>query len=61
MVSEAAVDFERIPEEYLINPEYDDALKEIEGKKKGVEREIEAIAEAAAAELGLELGKTVGV
>ena len=58
---EAAVDFERIPEEYLINPEYDDALKEIEGKKKGVEREIEAIAEAAAAELGLELGKTVGV
>ena len=56
---EAAVDFERIPEEYLINPQYDAELGEIQGKRERVEREIERHAEQAASDLGLELGKTI--
>jgi len=56
---EAAVDFERIPEEYLINSQYDAELGEIQGKREAVEREIEGHAVQAASDLGLELGKTI--
>ena len=56
---EAAVDLDRIPDEYLIASTYDEGLAEIEEEKRGVEEEIQTLAEAAAEDLGLVLDKTV--
>lgn len=56
---EAAVDLDRIPDEYLISASYDDDLKDIQGQKMAVEQEIEQAAEAAAEDLGLILDKSV--
>jgi DNA mismatch repair protein MSH2 len=56
---EAAIDFERIPEEYLISYRYDAELGEIERNKVAIEEEIAEAAAAAANDLGLELGKTI--
>ena len=56
---EAAIDLDRIPDEYLISPSYDDHLKEIQDKKDAVEKDIAEAAKAAADDLGLVLDKTV--
>ena len=56
---EAAIDLDRIPEEYLIAPTYDAGLEEIQVEKEEVEREILQLANAAADDLGLVLEKTV--
>jgi DNA mismatch repair protein MSH2 len=56
---EAAVDLDRIPDEYLISASYDNDLKDIQGQKMAVEQEIQQAAEAAAEDLGLILDKSV--
>ncbi|KAI8110889.1 hypothetical protein M9434_004463 [Picochlorum sp. BPE23] len=56
---EAAIDLDRIPDEYLISPTYDEELGEIQKKKVDVEQEIQEAADAAAQDLGLVLDKTI--
>lgn len=56
---EAAVDLDRIPDEYLIAATYDEGLAELEGQKTEIESEIQRLAEEAASDLGLVLDKTI--
>ena len=56
---EAALDLDKVPDEYLISSTYDEQLEEIEGEKRTTEEEIERLAENAAQDLGLVLGKSV--
>ncbi|KAG1666042.1 hypothetical protein FOA52_006916 [Chlamydomonas sp. UWO 241] len=56
---EAAIDLERIPEEYLICASYDPRLDDLKASKEGIESEVDSIAHTAARDLGLELGKTI--
>lgn len=56
---EAAIDLDRIPDEYLIASTYDEGLAEIENEKLAVENEIQKLANEAADDLGLVLDKTV--
>lgn len=56
---EAAVDLDRIPDEYLIAATYDEGLEEIKEEKAAVEDDIQKLAAAAADDLGLVLDKTV--
>lgn len=56
---EAAVDLDRIPEEYLIVASYSPELEQAAGDKATVEKRIERLARAAAQDLDLELDKTL--
>ncbi|KAH7624522.1 hypothetical protein Ndes2526B_g00726 [Nannochloris sp. 'desiccata'] len=56
---EAAVDLDRIPDEYLIAASYDEGLEELQTRKIEVESEIQQLAEEAASDLGLVLDKTI--
>ena len=56
---EAAVDLERVPDEYLIAATYDDGLAELQTAKIEVENDIQRLAEEASADLGLVLDKTL--
>jgi DNA mismatch repair protein MSH2 len=56
---EAAIDLDRIPDEYLISPAYDAELGDIQVQKENVEKNITEAAEAAANDLGLILDKTI--
>lgn len=52
---EAAMDLDKIPDEYLICPSYSDDLRELTEQKDKAEAEVEAIAAQIAADLGLVL------
>ncbi|KAG2428869.1 hypothetical protein HYH02_014280 [Chlamydomonas schloesseri] len=56
---EAALDADRLPDEYCIAPGYDARLGALAERRQEVTDEIEELAEAAARDLGLELGKSV--
>ncbi|KAL0034692.1 hypothetical protein WJX77_003027 [Trebouxia sp. C0004] len=56
---EAAVDLDKIPDEYLICASYDSGLQEVRVEKEGIERRIDDLAQDAAGDLGLILDKTV--
>lgn len=56
---EAAIDLDKIPDEYLISSSYDEHLQEIESEKNEAEYEVQQAAERAAEDLGLVLGKTI--
>ncbi|KAK9842053.1 hypothetical protein WJX81_006373 [Elliptochloris bilobata] len=56
---EAAIDLDRIPDEYLIAASYDPQLEELRGTKDEVEERIDTIAKQIAGDLGLQLDKQV--
>ncbi|CAG9461697.1 unnamed protein product [Pedinophyceae sp. YPF-701] len=56
---EAAVDLDKIPEEYVICPKYNRALQEIADEKEQVEAEIQRLLEAAAGDLSLVVDKGI--
>jgi len=56
---EAALDLDRVPDEYLVAAAYDAGLQSLRADKEAAEAGVVAAAEAAAAELGLALDKTV--
>ncbi|KAG2424130.1 hypothetical protein HXX76_014804 [Chlamydomonas incerta] len=56
---EAALDSDRLPDEYCIAPGYDPRLGALAERRQEVAEEIEDLAAAAARDLGLELGKTI--
>lgn len=56
---EAAVDLDRIPDEYMINPGYSQELQGLVSNKTEVEERIDAIAQEAAADLKLVLDKSI--
>ncbi|GFR44787.1 hypothetical protein Agub_g6119, partial [Astrephomene gubernaculifera] len=56
---EAALDLERLPEEYLISPSYDSRLGELAEAKAALEEEIGGLAQSAADDLGLILDKSI--
>jgi len=56
---EAAVDLDKVPDEYVICPRYSPELEELAGEKAGVEADIQEAAEHAAGALGLQLDKTI--
>ena len=56
---EAAVELDRVPDEFLIRPEYDDGLAALRAEKDEAEKGVERAAAAAASSLGLVLGSTV--
>ncbi|KAF5834359.1 muts domain V-domain-containing protein [Dunaliella salina] len=56
---EAAVDLDRVPDEYLIAPAYREDLQRLHDEKEELEREVEQCAAAAAKDLELVLDKTV--
>ena len=56
---EAAIDLDRVPDEYLIAPAYDQALGELQGERDEVEAQIMKLAKDVADDLGLTLDKTV--
>ncbi|EFJ43623.1 hypothetical protein VOLCADRAFT_96164 [Volvox carteri f. nagariensis] len=56
---EAALDLERLPEEYLISPSYDNRLATLSEAKQQLEEEIADLAQSAADDLGLILDKTL--
>eukprot|EP00803_Ostreobium_quekettii_P007490 evm.model.scf_227.6 EVM.evm.TU.scf_227.6 scf_227:67170-78839(-) len=56
---EAAIDLERVPEEFWISSSYDERLEKLQEERQECEEHIEAIAAAAAKDLGLLLNKTV--
>lgn len=56
---EAAVDLDRVPDEYLIASSYDPGLEEIQIEKEQVEEEINKLAAEAADDLGLVLDKSI--
>ncbi|MEW5316722.1 MAG: hypothetical protein WDW38_008073 [Sanguina aurantia] len=56
---EAALDLDRLPEEYLVSPEYDTRLAAQAEKRAEVEAEIQDLAQAAATDLGFILDKTI--
>ena len=56
---EAAVELDRVPDEHLIRPEYDDGLAALRTEKDAAEGAVERAAGEAAKALGLALGSTV--
>ncbi|KXZ42923.1 hypothetical protein GPECTOR_111g256 [Gonium pectorale] len=56
---ETALDLERLPEEYLISPSYNQELGALADAKAGLEEEINDLAQAAASDLNLVLDKTI--
>jgi len=56
---EAAIDLDRIPDEYLICATYDSRLETLKSEKDEIEAEIDGLAAAAASDLGLQLDKTI--
>ncbi|KDD72998.1 MutS domain V, partial [Helicosporidium sp. ATCC 50920] len=56
---EAAVDLDRIPDEYLIAASYDAALQSLQSRREELEEEIAEASAAAAEDLGLQLDKTL--
>lgn len=56
---EAAVDLDKIPDEYLICASYDAGLQEVRVEKEAIEKRIDELAQDAAGDLGLILDKTV--
>lgn len=56
---EAAVDLARVPEEYLICANYDRGLLELDAERRKVEKRIDDLFNAAAADLGLVADKTI--
>jgi len=56
---EAAVDLEKIPDEYLIAPTYDSGLEELRLEKDKVEKRICEVAEEIASDLGLQMDKSI--
>jgi DNA mismatch repair protein MSH2 len=56
---EAAVDLDRVPDEYLIAASYDPGLEEIQIEKEQVEDEINKLAAEAADDLSLVLDKSI--
>ncbi|GLI63268.1 hypothetical protein VaNZ11_006172 [Volvox africanus] len=56
---EAALDLDRLPNEYLISPTYDNRLGTLADAKKQLEDEITELAQSAAGDLGLILDKTL--
>ncbi|KAK9813003.1 hypothetical protein WJX72_007194 [[Myrmecia] bisecta] len=56
---EAAVDLDRIPDEYLISAAYDAGLQDLRADKDAIEEQIDRLAEDAASDLSLELNKTI--
>lgn len=56
---EAAIDLDRVPEEYLISPQYSEDLLALFEEKVDTEKTIDEEAEAIAQDLGLILDKTV--
>lgn len=56
---ESAVDLDRIPDEYLISPQYSEELGELQEQKAALEGRVEQLAGAIAADLGLQLDKTL--
>ncbi|KAL3140673.1 hypothetical protein ABBQ32_005238 [Trebouxia sp. C0010 RCD-2024] len=56
---EAAVDLDKIPDEYLICASYDAGLQEVRVEKEGIERRIDELAQDAAGDLGLIMDKTL--
>uniref|UniRef100_A0A7S3QKU8 DNA mismatch repair protein MSH2 n=1 Tax=Dunaliella tertiolecta TaxID=3047 RepID=A0A7S3QKU8_DUNTE len=56
---EAAVDLDRVPDEYLIAPAYREDLQRLHDEKEKLEREVEQCAVAAAKDLDLVLDKTI--
>ncbi|XRB17399.1 DNA mismatch repair protein MSH2 [Pseudoscourfieldia marina] len=56
---EAAIDLSRVPEEYAVNPSYDQKLQDLREERDAVEARLEAMGVKAAKVLGLELGKSL--
>ncbi|QDZ19458.1 DNA mismatch repair protein MSH2 [Chloropicon primus] len=56
---EAAIDLDRVPEEFLISPQYSDELLALHGEKVEAEDAIRREAESIAEDLGLVLDKSV--
>lgn len=56
---EAAVDLDRLPDEYIINPGYSAPLQSLAEAKAGVEARIDELAQEAASDLKLVLDKTI--
>jgi len=56
---EAALDLDRVPDEYLVSAAYDAGLQSLRADKEAAEGGVTAAAAAAAADLGLVLDKTV--
>jgi len=55
---EAAIELDRVPDEFLIRPEYDDGLAALRAEKDAAEGAVERAAAAAAVSLGLVVGST---
>ena len=55
---EAAIELDRVPDEFLIRPEYDDGLAALRAEKDAAEGAVERSAAAAAVSLGLVVGST---
>jgi len=56
---EAAIDLDRVPDEYLVRAEYDDSLADARAAKDAAEARVSAAAAAAAKDLGTALDKGV--
>ncbi|GMH34046.1 hypothetical protein BSKO_01880 [Bryopsis sp. KO-2023] len=56
---EAAVDLDKVPDEYLISPDYSKDLEGLSVKKREIEASIDDLFHEAAADLGLIVGKTI--
>eukprot|EP00798_Chlamydomonas_sp_ICE-L_P022047 gene22047-29111_t len=56
---EAAIDLDRIPEEYLICANYHPDLQKLRDEKEEVEAEVDRVANSVARDLGLEMNKTI--
>ena len=56
---EAAVDLDRVPDDFLISPQYSADLGELAREKRGIEASIASLAEDVADDLGLLLDKDV--
>jgi len=56
---EAAVDLERVPEEYVVCPRYSPELEAVAERKDAIEAEVLAAAASAARDLGLTLEKNI--
>mmetsp|Transcript_2038 Transcript_2038/g.4816 ORF Transcript_2038/g.4816 Transcript_2038/m.4816 type:complete len:932 (-) Transcript_2038:357-3152(-) len=56
---EAAVDLDRVPDEYLVCASYSEDLLSLKEEKDGVEARIEELAQAIASDLGLIMDKSI--